>query len=87
MFIRELKSENIQRFRQEISVVSWGTVFEQTDPSIAFEKFSTIVADIYNSACPVKQLGSKRILLLLLITHCSTKPPEANTATHAPPPT
>ena len=27
------------------------------------------------------------LLLLLIITHCSTKPPEANTATHAPPPT
>ena len=26
-------------------------------------------------------------LLLLVITHCSTKPPEADTTTHAPPPT
>ena len=25
------------------------------------------------------------MLLLLILTHCSTKPPEANAATHAPP--
>jgi len=45
-FIRE-QSENIQRLREEASVVSWETVFEQTDPSIAFEKFNTIVTYIY----------------------------------------
>ena len=61
MFIRELKSENIQRFREEISVVSWETAFEQTDPSVAFEEFNTIVADIYNSKCPMKQLRYKRM--------------------------
>ena len=55
-FIRELKSENTQRFGEEISVVSWGTVFEQTDPSIAFEKFNNIVADIYNSTCPMNTI-------------------------------
>ncbi|KAK2717359.1 hypothetical protein QYM36_006221 [Artemia franciscana] len=59
-FIRE-QSENIQRLREEASVVSWETVFEQTDPSIAFEKFNTIVTYIYNSTRPMKQLRSKRI--------------------------
>ncbi|KAK2712880.1 hypothetical protein QYM36_011545 [Artemia franciscana] len=46
---------------EEISVVSWETAFEQTDPSVAFEEFNTIVADIYNSKCPMKQLRYKRM--------------------------
>ena len=61
VFIRELKSENIKRFREEISVGSRKTVFEQTDLSIDFEKFNTIVTYIYNSTCPMKQLQSKRM--------------------------
>ena len=38
-----------------------GNSFEQTDPSIAFEKFHTIVTYIYNSTCPMKQLRSKQM--------------------------
>lgn len=58
---RQLKKENLQKFREELSIVSWKPVYEESESaSAAFDKFMDILQPIFERTCPVKSIKVRK---------------------------
>ena len=58
---REMKAENLKKFKDEVSVLSWQEVTDiNDDPSRAFDKFMDILGPIYDRCCPVLEIQKRK---------------------------
>ena len=57
--VREIKPENIRKFKEEISATCFESVLNQNDPCDAFEQFSSIITTAYDKTCPLKTLRQR----------------------------
>ena len=57
--VREIKPENIRKFKEEISATCFESVLNQNDPCEALEQFSSIITTAYDKTCPLKTLRQR----------------------------
>ena len=58
---REMKAENLKKFKDEVSVLFWQEVTDiNDDPSRAFDKFMDILGPIYDRCCPVLEIQKRK---------------------------
>jgi hypothetical protein len=60
MYKRQLDEESINKFINDVSNVSWETVEQIKDPSIAYDKLIDTISSLYKKHCPVKKKRKKR---------------------------
>jgi hypothetical protein len=56
-----LKKENLNKFAEELSYLSWATLLEiADDSSLAYDKYMSILQPIFAKACPLRAVKHKK---------------------------
>ena len=59
---RQNAEENLNSFRQEFKQFNWEQVTQCEDVNEAYDKFVTVIKELYNKTCPVKKVKGKKQL-------------------------
>ena len=60
---RLMKRENLQKLSKEISIIDWSPLFEEKEyPSRALNSLMSVILPIYERACLLKTIKSKKLV-------------------------